>query len=168
MVFSFSSRMGASTVLQKSVNNDFVMLNRTFMSIKYSFNLKECWCISEKASYFCVAFIFPTYQLSRILRGMHLTWRRWPGISLLVKVKITQLCSASCDPVDCTVHGILQAVPFSWGSSQPKDGTRVLHIAGWFFTSWATRGVLSTNARTPSAWAGTVWCGCKNPPTGKS
>ena len=42
MVFSFSSRMGASTVLQKSVNNDFVMLNRTFMSIKYSFNLKEC------------------------------------------------------------------------------------------------------------------------------
>ena len=44
------------------------------------------------------------------------------------------------------VHGILQArilewvaVPFSRGSSQPRDGTQVSHIAGGFFTSWATR-----------------------------
>ena len=26
-----------------------------------------------------------------------------------------------------------------WGSSQPRDGTQVFHIAGEFFTSWATR-----------------------------
>ena len=45
-----------------------------------------------------------------------------------------------------TVHGILQArilewvaFPFSRGSSQPKDGTQVSHIAGGFFISWATR-----------------------------
>ena len=25
------------------------------------------------------------------------------------------------------------------GSSQPRDWTQVSHIAGWFFTSWATR-----------------------------
>ena len=31
------------------------------------------------------------------------------------------------------------AVPFSRGSSQPRDQTRVSHIAGGFFTSWATR-----------------------------
>ena len=44
------------------------------------------------------------------------------------------------------VHGVLQArilervaVPFSWGSSQPRDRTQVSHIAHWFFTSWATR-----------------------------
>ena len=31
------------------------------------------------------------------------------------------------------------AFPFSRGSSQPRDWTQVSHIAGWFFTSWATR-----------------------------
>ena len=29
--------------------------------------------------------------------------------------------------------------PFSRGSSQPRDETQVSHIAGGFFTSWATR-----------------------------
>ena len=44
-----------------------------------------------------------------------------------------------------TVQGILQArilewvaFPFSRGSSQPRDQTQVSHIAGGFFTSWAT------------------------------
>ena len=48
-----------------------------------------------------------------------------------------------------TVHGTLQArilewvaIPFSRGSSQPKDRTQVTHIAGRFFTSWATRDVM--------------------------
>ena len=31
------------------------------------------------------------------------------------------------------------AYPFSSGSSQPRNQTRVSCIAGWFFTSWATR-----------------------------
>ena len=50
-----------------------------------------------------------------------------------------------CDPMDYTVHGILQsrilewvAFPFSRGSSQPRDRTQVSHNAGGFFTSWAT------------------------------
>ena len=50
--------------------------------------------------------------------------------------------SDSCDAVDYTVHGILQArilaFPFSRGSSQPRDQTQVSRIAGRFFTSWAT------------------------------
>ena len=48
--------------------------------------------------------------------------------------------------MDSTVHGILQArilkwvaFPFSRGSSQPRNRTQVSHIAGGFFTSWATR-----------------------------
>ena len=52
------------------------------------------------------------------------------------------------DPMDYTVHGILQArilkwvaVPFSRGCSQPKDRTQVSRIASGFFTSWATREV---------------------------
>ena len=40
-------------------------------------------------------------------------------------------------PMDYRVHGILQArIP---ESSQPRDWTQVSHIAGRFFTSWATR-----------------------------
>ena len=60
------------------------------------------------------------------------------------KVKVAQLCPTLWDPVDYTVHGILQArilewvvFPFSRGSSQPRDRTQVSHIAGGFFTSWA-------------------------------
>ena len=43
------------------------------------------------------------------------------------------------------IHVILQArilewvaFPFSRGPSQPRDQTQVSHIAGGFFTSWAT------------------------------
>ena len=45
-----------------------------------------------------------------------------------------------------TVHGILQArilewvaFPFSKGSSQTRDRTKVSRIAGGFFTNWAIR-----------------------------
>ena len=54
--------------------------------------------------------------------------------------------------MDYTVHGILQAripewvgIPFSRRSSQPRDWTQVSHIAGGFFTSWATREALPEN-----------------------
>ena len=60
-------------------------------------------------------------------------------------MKVTQSCLSLCDPLDYTVHGICQArilewvaFPFSRESSQPRIGTQVSHIAGWFFTSWAT------------------------------
>ena len=56
----------------------------------------------------------------------------------------------------CIVHGILQArilewvaVPFSRGSSQPSPGTQVSHIAGIFFTIWATR---EAHIKLPSLW----------------
>ena len=63
------------------------------------------------------------------------------------EVKVAQPCLTLCDPMDSSsVHGILQArilewlaFPFSRGSSQPRDQTQVSHIAGRFFTSWATR-----------------------------
>ena len=60
-----------------------------------------------------------------------------------------QFCKYLCqsyltpwDPMDYTVHGILQAgilewvaIPFSRGSSQSRDRTQVSCIAGGFFTS---------------------------------
>ena len=59
--------------------------------------------------------------------------------------------------MDYTVYGILQArilewvaIPFSRGSSQPRDQTQASHIAGGFFTSWATREAHSHDVSSPS------------------
>ena len=69
-----------------------------------------------------------------------------------VKVSVTQSCLLTlCDPMnysppDSSVHGILQArtlewvvIPFSRGSSWPRDQTKVPCIVDRFFTVWATR-----------------------------
>ena len=61
------------------------------------------------------------------------------------------VCLTLCDPMDYTVHRILQAkilewvaFPFSSGSSQPRDQIQVSYIAGEFLTSWVTREALYT------------------------
>ena len=66
------------------------------------------------------------------------------------EVKVAQSCPTLCDPMDYTVHGILQArilewiaIPLSRGSSQPGEKTQVSHIVGQFFTSWAQGRVAS-------------------------
>ena len=75
------------------------------------------------------------------------------------KLKLGGMCMLSpvtlCDPMDygpsgSSVHGILQArilewvaIPFSRGSSQPRDWTQVSCIASRFFTLWATREALT-------------------------
>ena len=58
------------------------------------------------------------------------------------KVKVAQLCPTLCNPTDCTVHGILQAIKLEWvayslsrGSSRPRNQTSVSCIAGGFFTN---------------------------------
>ena len=63
-----------------------------------------------------------------------------------MKVKVTQLCPTLWDPMNYTVHGILQArilewvvFPFSRASTQPWDWTQVSRIAGEFINSWTTR-----------------------------
>ena len=50
------------------------------------------------------------------------------GLDLLSTMKVTQSCPTLHDPMDYTVHGILQArilewvaIPFSRGSSQPRS-----------------------------------------------
>ena len=64
-----------------------------------------------------------------------------------VKVLVAQLCPTPCNPMDyslpgSSVHGISQArvlewvaIPFSRGSSQPRDRTQVSCIAGRFLPS---------------------------------
>ena len=69
-------------------------------------------------------------------------------ITLTIKssVLLAQSCPTLCDPMDysppgSSVHGILQArtlkwvaIPFSRGSSRPKNQTQVSHVANGFFT----------------------------------
>ena len=66
-------------------------------------------------------------------------------------MKVAQSCLTLCHPMNYTAHGILQtrilewiAFPFSRGSSQCRDRTQVSHIAGRFFTIWATRETKNT------------------------
>ena len=67
---------------------------------------------------------------------------RLKGVKAKVKWMVVQFCLTLCDPIDYTVHEILQArtlewvaFPFSRGSSQPRDQIQVSQIAGGFFTS---------------------------------
>ena len=53
-------------------------------------------------------------------------------------VKVAQSCPTLSDPMEWV------AVPFSRGSSQPRDRTQVYLIVDRFFTSWATREAFMT------------------------
>ena len=59
-----------------------------------------------------------------------------------------------CSRPGSSVHGILQAgilewvaIPFSRGSSWPRNWTQASHIAGRFFTIWATMEALNWRAK---------------------
>ena len=80
--------------------------------------------------------LFSMHYFSFIENNILGTEVKWKSLS----------CVWLCNPMDYTVHGILQArilewvdFPFSRGSSQPSDQTQVSRIAGGVFTSWATR-----------------------------
>ena len=79
-----------------------------------------------------------SYNIVSSFPQLHYEWK--------VKVLVAQLCLTLCDPMDYSSpgssgHGILQAgilqwvaFPFSRGSSQPRDQTRVSCIADRYFT----------------------------------
>ena len=85
----------------------------------------------------------------------YLEGKLWPAQKS--ETEVSQSCPTLCDPMDCSwsvssVHGIFQArvlewiaISFSRGSSQPRNQTRVSHIAGRRFTIWATRDCCMTN-----------------------
>ena len=82
--------------------------------------------------------------------------------SWLQQLSCVQLCNPmDCSPTGFSVHRILPArilecvaIPFSRGSSQPRDGTWVSCIAGRFFTVWAAREAPHKPHFTPT-WVGT-------------
>ena len=70
---------------------------------------------------------------------------------ILKKVKVAQLCPTLCDPMDYTVHEILQARILEWladpssrESFQPRNLSQISLIAGGFFTNWAIREALKS------------------------
>ena len=110
--------------------------------VTYTFTFQFLWNISQKYfQYFQILETGFNYFLKAVFSCYYIFL-----VKVILKVKVAQSCPTLCDPVDYTVHGILQArilewvdFPFSRGSSQPKDQTQISRIAGGFFTSWATR-----------------------------
>ena len=85
-------------------------------------------------------------KVSRAGVPFSLSYSLYLALSIPWLCLVTQSCPTLCDPMDCnlpdsSVHGILQArirewvaIPFSRGSSRPRDRTQVFRIAGRFFT----------------------------------
>ena len=80
----------------------------------------------------------------------HTGQKEWTPLKAAWKVKVlvAQSCPTLWDSIGCSssVHGTLQtrilewvAIPFSRGSSWPRDWTEISSTAGRFFTIWVTR-----------------------------
>ena len=97
--------------------------------------------------------IFPSIRGVSEESVLHIRWSKYwrfsfslsnaySGLITFAKVKVAHSYPALCNPMDCTVHRILQArilewvaFPFSRVSSQPRVRTQVSCITGGFFTS---------------------------------
>ena len=134
---------------------------------KQSDNIQS-WCtpfpILNQSIVLCLVLIvvpWPTYRfLRRQVRrsGIPIPFRIFHSLLSSTQSKafciqwalVTQLCPTFSEPMGCSlpgssVHAILQgrilelvAISFSMGYSKPRDQTQVSHIAGRFFTVWAT------------------------------
>ena len=126
------------------------------MKAKLTFPLNTLFCAHRsennpadwESELLWLAHAVASLLLPHYLWQFHLLSTAWERKGLVVtslekvKVKVSQSCLTLCDPMDCTVHGILQArilewraFPFSRGSSQLRDRTQVSCVAGGFFTS---------------------------------
>ena len=99
-------------------------LSGSFVQGIYQARILECVVILPPGD-------FPnprTEPVSPALAGGFFTSELTGKLSGALKVKVAQSCLTLWDPMDYTVHGILQArilewiaFPFSRGSSQPRD-----------------------------------------------
>ena len=82
---------------------------------------------------------------------VHYDYYLYLNCTIYVHVLVAQSCPTLWDPINwsppgSSIHGILQArtlnlvaIPFSTGSSKPRDQTLVSCIGGRCFKLWATR-----------------------------
>ena len=111
-----------------------------------------------RSSYMIYSYLHKFYLLATLIQLLNYTTISDMWIASPI-VLVTQSCPILCDPMDCSppdssVHGILQArilewvaIPFSRGSSWPRDWTQVSWITGRFFTIWATKEALLQQKR---------------------
>ena len=111
-----------------------------FISLIAEYYFIVCMCHS-----LCIH--LPTERQLGCFQFLSLTKLLWTLVyrALNEKVKVASRVWLFATPWT-TVYGILQnrilewlAFSFSRCSFQPRDGTQISHIAGRFFTSWATR-----------------------------
>ena len=107
------------------------------------FKLQNPWGLHSQYDHVSFAFSFLQIFQRKILHfvidqdcRLFLHWLSPHWASQVVQVKVAQSCQTVCNPMDNTIHGILQArvlewvaFPFSRGSSQPRDWTQVSHTA---------------------------------------
>ena len=108
------------------------------------FNCSECALSFLKLFILNYSFCFSLSLLPLWLSSLYLIF--YCNFHLKSESKSHSVMSDFCNPVDYTVHGILQArilewvaYPFSSRSSQPRNPIRVSCIAGGFFTNWVFR-----------------------------
>ena len=137
-----------------------------FLSSYHSFSLPYEMCQkshlyspSPSYSFFSPSHFATQFSISISPLKLRVPWTSVPNEGTLlgpnvVLVAPTNTCPALYDPMDCSpsgfsVHRILQArtlewvaVPFSRGSSWPRDWNWVSCITGRFFTIWDTRDLM--------------------------
>ena len=96
-----------------------------------------------------------------------------PHNTFYLNTSAVSFTSLKCESESCSVvsdslrpHGLYSpwsslgqntgrgSLPFSRGSSQPKDWTQVSRITGRFFTSWATRDIFKNLPLILLSWEG--------------
>ena len=139
----------------------------------YGGELTASWAVKCQVSENSLLWFFIRKGVNTSPPSLPGTWR-WvskvpsePGIGLNplpVTMLAAQLCPTLYNPTDCSptspsVHVILQAIilecvaiPFSRGSSWPRDQTCVSHTAGRFFTLWDTREALQCPPSPQNPW----------------
>ena len=106
-------------------------------------SLLELWLKTQRLCAFLLHFCWSVVDLQCCVSFCYTT--QWVSYTC-IRVKVAQSCPTLCDPMDYSVHGVLQTripewvvFPFSKGASQPRDQTQTSRTAGGFFTSWGTR-----------------------------
>ena len=121
-------------------------------------NIADMWCFSNFYTFIFGTEVFQPKESSDVLLKTRIPFYYWffslchkRLLFFILKSESLSVVSDSMWPHWLyTVCGILQArilewvaFPFSRGFSQHRDQAQVSHIAGRFFTSWATREALS-------------------------
>ena len=132
------------------------LLKWLFYFLPLYFKKLFLYCLFFLISNFCNLFsaltlLYSPTCISKIILSSFPFLTQYENVKVLVIQSCPTLCNPmNCSPPDSSVHGILQAgilelvaISFSKWSSRPRDGTRVSHTAGGFFTIWDTREILS-------------------------